>query len=346
MKLARTPAGNLLVTDAGRENHTGRLSLVTRAGSRTTVLEGLPAAVAAEGTSGPTAIEVAGSVVYVAIGEGDTLVAGPRPGSQVPNPRGAASPLFSTILQLRLPVNVDALTAGYTLSQQDRARLADGQDVRLESAQGAATISVLADFRDYTPDPNTIVRGSNPFGLALDPDLANTLWVADAGQNAVLRVDTQTGRSRVHSRIPPFPVPGGGPPPVMDSVVTSVRSYGAQLLVTCLPGFPFPAGEGRVLAISKETGAIEPFINGLSGAMDVIWAPRSDGRSQFFTLEFSANMGAQPPPPGRLTQYDSPNGAVVAPVLITPVSMEIDAAAGELYVTELALGRIVMVRPR
>jgi len=63
MKLARTPAGNLLVTDAGRENHTGRLSLVTRAGSRTTVLEGLPAAVAAEGTSGPTAIEVAGSVV-------------------------------------------------------------------------------------------------------------------------------------------------------------------------------------------------------------------------------------------------------------------------------------------
>jgi hypothetical protein len=170
--------------------------------------------------------------------------------------------------------------------------------------------------------------------MALTEDGA-TLWVTDASMNALVRVDTATGRWRRIARFPPLPNPTPVGPPVVDAVPTSVRIFGGQLLVSFLTGFPFVPGNARVLAINPETGATQPFIFWRTSVTDILWRPRPSGRPQFFVLEFSQNQSAQPPPPGRLLTYDGPEPQVLVPVLITPVSLAYDAATQDLFILEL-----------
>ena len=59
-------------------------------------------------------------------------------------------------------------------------------------------------------------------------------------------------------------------------------------------------------------------------------------------LEFSGNQTAQPPAPGRLLRYDSPNGTVLNSTLMAPVSMALDEADNALFVLELT-GRILRI---
>jgi DNA-binding beta-propeller fold protein YncE len=341
-KIARTAEGNLLVTEGGRATHAGRVSLVTQSGLRTTLLDGLPAAVTAEGVSGPTGIAVNSRTLYVAIGQGDTLVSGATAGTEVPNPKGPSSAIFSSILAVQFSADVDRVTAPFTFSAAHRDRLADGLEVTLDNGAGVtAAIEVLTDFRDFVPDARTITRASNPFGLALDPDGADTLWVSDAGMNAVWRVDTRTGRARILTRIAPIQNPLAGPP-FMDPVPTSVRPHGGMLLVSCLTGFPFVAGQAQVVIVDPATGEVQPFIPHLSAAMDVL--PIA-AEGQFLTIEFSANMGAQNAPPGRLQLHQFSGSRVVAPALITPTSFAVDPGTGDIYVVELGPGRISVIKP-
>jgi len=341
-KLTRTAEGNLLVTEAGRATHAGRVSHITRSGSRTTLIGGLPAAPTTDGVSGPTGIALTGRRLLVAIGQGDTLVAGTAPGTEAPNPKGPSSPIFSSVLSFEFSTEVDRVTAPFNLTAEHRSRLADGSDITIDNGAGTtAVVSVLTDFRDYVADPRINARASNPFGLAIDPDRPATLWVNDAGMNAVWRVDMRTGRAQIAARIAPSPNPIAGPP-FIDAVPTSVRPFNGMLLVSCLSGFPFLAGQGQVVLIDPATGNVEPFIPHLSAAMDVV-PLRAEG--QFLSLEFSANMGAQTPPPGRAQLHQFTGSRIVAPVLITPTSMEADPATGEIFVVELGPGRVSVVRP-
>jgi hypothetical protein len=90
-------------------------------------------------------------------------------------------------------------------------------------------------------------------------------------------------------------------------------------------------------------GATEPFISGLTSAIDVLPVEVSKVVFQFFTLEFSANMlmGAQ----GRLSLFSNPNGPPVVLVnnLTSPTSLARDPTTGDLFVTEIFPGRITRV---
>ena len=83
--------------------------------------------------------------------------------------------------------------------------------------------------------------------------------------------------------------------------------------------------------------ADEPFISGLTSAIDVLPAKSASGQDIFFTLKFSTNqlMGA----PGRLSRFDQASGSLTLLVnsLTTPTSL----ASGDLFVTEIATGRII-----
>jgi hypothetical protein len=279
--------------------------------------------------------------LYVLVGQGDVVTTGAVPGTEVPNPKGASSPLFSAILSVRFSANPEALTQEFTFKPADHFTLADGNEVELDNgAGGKATVSLVADFRDVTPDARTITRASNPFGMDIDPDNPSFAYVADSGGNKVLRVDLATGRSRAIAYFAPVrnPLPFG--PPVMDPVPTSVRFYSGQLLVTFLTGFPFAPGAASAMMVNPRTGEISPFINSRTTAMDIAWRPRGD-RPQFFVLEFSGNMTANPALPGSLIQYDTEAPKVLSSSLITPVGMVLNADTGELYVSELGTGRIV-----
>ncbi len=339
-KIILTPRGNLIVAEAGEGPNTGRVSIVDRAGNRRTLLDGLPSGLAAPNNdpSGPSGLEIRGRTLGIAIGAGDVVRVGPRPATEVPNPEGPSSPILSSVLVVNFDVDIDDLTSGFTFTVADHFSLANGFNVVKKNVDGiGATVGLLTDFRDYIRDPVTIVRSSNPFGMVLADD---TLYVADASMNSVVRVDINCGRTQTLVTFPQVPnplFPGLGPP-FIDAVPTSVRLHGDNLLVTFLTGFPFPANQARVQIVDRRTGANQPFITGLTSAIDVLPVG-----NQFFVLEFSTNQLARAP--GRLRRFDSPAGpsVVIADNLITPTNMAYDLETGDIFVTEFGPGRIVRV---
>jgi hypothetical protein len=376
-KIARTPGGNFLLAESGTGAHDGALTLVSVWGQRFTLLSGLPSGVTPEGGAlGPTGIADAHRTVYLVIGEGDALGASPPP-TQVPNPEGISSALFSSLLRARFEPVPDGIREGFALTAADHQALADGHVVVKTNDSGERVeIDVLADFRDLAPDPVRSVRQSNPFAavvaggltqadldeLGVDAPLADADFLArlepdsalgrrfeerrrvyhvDAGMNTVVEVDAATGRWRVLARVPPLPNPlfpglGG---PVIEPVPTGIRlAESGDLLVTLLPGFPFPPGAGQVLAVDRESGAISPHLGGLSTTMDVL-----EVGGATYVLELSTDFLAGAP--GRVVRIAAPGAApeVVAGGLIGPAGMAWEPGRNELLVTESFTGRLIRV---
>jgi hypothetical protein len=251
------------------------------------------------------------------------------------------------VLKVYFTKKVDKLREGFTLTYpDDHFRLADGFPVTLENTWGdGAKVSLLADFRDFVPDPTTIVRGSNPFGLAL---AGKKLFVVDAGMNSVVTVKRWTGRTQTSVRFEQLDNSFPGPPRI-DAVPDSIRLFGRGhrfVLVPLLTGFPFPDGVAEVRKVDIRTPRNAPRMNGesfitqLTAAIDVL----PDPFGNFFVLEFG---GPGLAPPGRLLLFDSPTGTPVPIVnnLITPSSMARDPMTGELFITEIFTGNIIRVFP-
>ncbi len=335
-RLILSPEGNLLVSEASPEPNRGRVSFVARSGVRRSLIEGLPSGseVTLAGGSGPSGLALRGRTLYIAVGTGDAERVGPRPGTSIHNPEGVSSRLFATILECQFNRDIDALAGTFQVSPAAQVAIAEGNAVSLEDgAGGTLRLSLLARFPLSEPDAQTIYRFANPFGLALSDDGA-TLWVADASTNSLNAVATNTGRWRRVARLGPVPNPTPNGPPVADAVPTSVRIYGSQFLVSLLTGFPFAPGNSRVLAVNPD-GSSELFLAELNSAIDVLYRPRANEAAEFYVLEFSANPLANAP--GRLLRYVAGSGReeVIAPLLITPVSMVIDERTNEIYILEL-----------
>lgn len=365
-KVVITNKGNLLVAESGDAPNAGRLSVIDRqTRQRRTFLDGLPAGPSPEGgISGPSGLAVQGRTVYVAIGAGDGVQAGPAPGTEKANPN-PSSPLLSSLLAVRVPAGVEEMTAGFKLTSADHAALKGGARLTLSNGAGdRLTVELVADFPDYTPNPRPDfadnVRASNPFGVAAD---GNLLYVVDASQNSVLVVGAESGAYRTLTDIKQYqnPLPFG--PPFIDPVPNSVRVFGDRLLVTTLTGFPFPAGVAQVLQVGLLGDGYSPLINGLTAGIDVLpvrvppaeqgtplAAKKGDGQgvpsveqAHFFVLSISDNLSQSAP--GRLLFYDSPTAAPVtlAAPLVGPTCIARDPRSGDLFITSIFTGLIYRV---
>jgi len=334
-KMILTPRGNFLISETSRDANAGRLSFVSRAGVRRSLIEGLPSGteVTLAGGSGPSAMVLRERTLYLNIGPGDSERTGAAPGTSTLNPQGASSPIFSSLLEIRFSADVDVMGSTFRLTPQHQQTLADGAEVELTDSGATARISMLTRFPIAEPHPTAIYKFSNPWGMAITEDGRN-LYLTDASQNSLLRIDTSTGRWRRLMRFGPFPNPTPVGPRVVDAVPTNVRIYGNSLLVSFLSGFPFASGNGRVMIVDPESGAASTFIFDLTSVTDVLWRPRTGDRAQFFVLEFSVNQSANPAPPGRLLRFDTTE-AQVAGTFITPVNMVFDEATNELFILEL-----------
>jgi DNA-binding beta-propeller fold protein YncE len=340
-KVILTPRGNLLVSEGGTENNGARISVVSRGGNRTTLLAGLPSGKNVESSLfiGPAGLALQDRTLYMTIADGDADAHGEAPGTTIPNPKGVASPLLSSILAVRFSADVDMIAAPFTLKASDHQVIADGNPVTLDNGNGArAEISLVANFQDFTPNPVTIYKHSDPYSIAIGPN-GRDLYIADAGQDSIVRISGESGQMRTLLRIPPIPssVPG---PPVSDPVPNSIVPYGSQFLVAQLTGFPFTPGVSRVSLFDPETGALSPFLNGLTSAMDIVYIPRENARARFLVLEFSNNFLGTPPGPGRLLLFDTPAGTPLIEGLPSPTSMVYDPSTQEVFITDLT-GRLV-----
>jgi len=345
-KMIATAAGNLLVTGASPEPNMGHVFFVTPSGAQRELIAGLPSGIdrgtPAQIPYGPTAMALDGQTLFVAISVGDSIAPPESPAGSSYNPAGVSSPIFCSILEFRFSSAIDSIAGTFQLTPELQTALSDGAEVDLDDGLGAsASVRVLVDLPDFIPHPIEIYKFSNPWGLALSAD-GETLYMTDASINALVAIDTSTGRWRRLIRFPVLPNIGPIGPPVVDSVPTSVRLYGSELLVSFLTGFPFTPGHARVLAVDPEDATTRPFIFWLTSAVDVLWREIPGRRPQFFVLEFSQNQAAQPPAPGRLLQYDSPEGRVMLDDLFGPVSLAFDESSETLFILELS-GRILAV---
>lgn len=347
VKSVLSPGGSLIVAEAGNGPNTGRISIIDASGTRRTLIDALPSGISPEGISGPSGVDLRGRTLYVTIGQGDSVIAGPIPGAtQLPNP-APSSTLFASVISIRFSANVEATTEGFTLTAADQTALKSGGRRTLTAANGQSlTLEVVADFRDFTfenfPGVSGNVRASNPFGVAVN---GNTLFVSDAGQNLIREVDIRTGDTRTLARFAPKPNPLPFGPPFSDAVPDNVRLFGKQLLVPLLTGFPFAPGVAEIRKINRVNNSQSTFIGGLTTAIDVL-PIKSMGQDQFFTLEFSANLLGDPLPPGRLKLFVAPDAqpVTIADCLISPSSMSFDAQTRKMFITETFTGRVVSVQ--
>lgn len=196
--------GKLLVAEAGETPNSGRISLINSAGSRRTLVDGLPSGVAAPEfvPDGPTGIELQDETLYITIGEGDTHVNGPNPGTIIPNPNGPCSPIFSSVLRIRFSDPAPQLLAGFTVSLANQFTLADAKSIRLDNSFNQhATVELLGAFRVNRPDPASIYRNTHLYGLASSGLFPKQIYVADAGNNTIWRLDL---RASVPSLLTPL----------------------------------------------------------------------------------------------------------------------------------------------
>jgi len=348
VRMILTPGGNLLVAESGTGHMDGRISIIDQSGSRRTLVDGLPSAINLAGgepaPSGPAALALRGRTLYVVIGSGDATLPGPAPGSEVANP-APTSPLFSSVLALRFPASVDISGGDFAFTASSYANLANGGKLKTNNSNGERLVAdVLVNFRDFADEPRpdlpNNVRASNTFGADIR---GNGLYVADASENLVYRVDLDSGDSEVLARFAPKPNPLPFGPPIMEAVPNNVRVFGKQLLVTYLMGFPFAPGLAEVRKVNLANNSQSTFIGGLTSAIDVLPVKGAHGEDQFYTLEFSTDMLANAP--GRLQFFSSPSATpvVVAGGLITPVSIARDEQTNTIYISSIFTGTIVKV---
>jgi hypothetical protein len=310
-----------------------------------TLIDGLPAGLAAPNNepSGVGGLAVKNRTLFIAVSSGDSVISGPAPGSELPNPN-RSSPIFSSVLALELDRPLDLTTGGFLLVPADHAVLARRETVTLRAPSGeTATLRLVIDIPDHLPAPRPDVPGnvvvSNPFGLELADSCG--LWLVDASRNMVGKVDWCENTYLPAVSFPRFANPTPIGTPMIDAVPTSVLAHEGALLVTFLTGFPFPAGLAEVRMVRPGTSESEVVLRGHRMLVDLLYSDRRpDG---FFVLEFSQDPTAMQP--GRLIFYDSMTSApvVVNSNLVGPTSMALSPFGDELLITEILTGRLVAV---
>ena len=96
--------GAILVSESGTGVHDSRVTAFDTDGNRLTLVEGLPSGLSFPNNdpSGASGLALRNHTLYIAISAGDSGIAGPRPGqrdSPIPN---KSSPIFSSVLALRV----------------------------------------------------------------------------------------------------------------------------------------------------------------------------------------------------------------------------------------------------
>jgi hypothetical protein len=348
---ALTNFGNLLVSESGTGANDGRINIIDRNGNRQVLIDGLPSGLADVGDpSGAAGMVMVGRDLYVAIGSGDVDIFSSCPcgGTNIPNPNGPSSPIFSTILVIHF--NTRAEPTGFTLTMDDQQALANGQTVTLSNSHGdTITIRVVVNFPDYIPFPLDCcpenVKHSNPYHLVA---VGDTLYVTDGGRNLVWQVDLPTQSYSELVNLPDIPNPlfpdlGG---PFLEAVPTGIASLGNQLLVTPFRGFPFPTGVSTVEQVDRFTGNDTTLISGLTSAIDVLpiaGRPPGPGRN-YLVLQFCSE-GPFFNGPGLALRFNDAAGlpTLIADCLTQPTSMTLNKRTGTLYVSQYD-GRVFAIR--
>jgi hypothetical protein len=217
--------------------------------------------------------------------------------------------------------------------------------VRINPQTGAVekVADIGANEKANNPEPYAV--DSNLYGLALGAD--GMVYVADAGGNALYKVNPNGGQLSVVAVIPGVPVSAEELPPgqpaanpfrggkaELDPVPTGVAVGPDGIYVGNLPGALMP-GKGRVVRVSLDGKTVTEVATGLTTVVDVERGP--DGMLYVSQLASAIGPPTAPngPPdikPGNVVRV-MPNGQTQVAVPNLPFANGIAFdAAGNLYV--------------
>lgn len=379
-KLARTPGGNFLLAESGTGVNDGRVSLLSLFGARINLLGGLPSGITPQAVAlGPTAVADAHATLYIVIGEGNVMGISPAPPTQVPNPKGLSSPLFSSLIRARFTPVPDAIRTGFQLGAEDIGALADGNEITLKNGAGEQVqLLVLTDFRDVVPDSRLIVRQSNPFAVSV----VGTLTVQDliefaftipgegnpfpaANFFARLNPGSPIGR-RLEERSKIYVADAG-----MNLVMEITASTGRARVLTRFPPvtnslFPglggpvtdavatsiFVRADGKLLVTilggfpfapgSSKVYSVDPATGAFTPWIEGLTTATNviEAGGATYVLEVSTDLKAGAP--GRLLRFSSPSATptVIATGLIGPTGLAYEPMRNELLVSETFTGLV------
>lgn len=160
-----------------------------------------------------------------------------------------------------------------------------GQLLKINALSGGSDWTAIADVSAFeqaeNPDGGEV--DSNPYSFVIQN---NTAYVADAGANALLKVDLDSGdidlASVFGSRLVTNPF--GGPDIPMESVPDAVASSSDNTLyVGELTGFPFPVNGARVYRIVNDVPEI--FATDFTNIIDLNF----DSTGNLYVLEYATN---------------------------------------------------------
>lgn len=200
------------------------------------------------------------------------------------------------------------------------------------------TVSEAAPLWELERDNNPVSAevDTHPYGLLAGPD--GTLWVADAGMNALLKVDPATGESEIVATFDPipgvFPNPNYDGEMLTDAVPTGVAVADGGIYVSFLSGGPFIPGSAKVVSVAED-GSVSDFATGLTMLTDLRTGP--DGA--LYATQFGM-FTEQGPVPGsgavvRIKAGDA--SEIVVPGLMFPTSIDFNAD-GDAFVTVNGVG--------
>lgn len=200
------------------------------------------------------------------------------------------------------------------------------------------TVSEASPLWQLERDNNPVSAevDTHPYGLLAGPD--GNLWVADAGMNALLKVDPATGDAAIVAAFDPipgvFPNPNYDNEMLTDAVPTGVAVADGAIYVSYLSGAPFIPGSAKVVTVGED-GAVSDYATGLTMLTDLRTGP--DGA--LYATQFGLFTEQGPVPGSGAVIRIRPGDAseVVVPGLMFPTSLDFNAD-GDAFVSVNGVG--------
>ncbi|KUG05842.1 ScyD/ScyE family protein [Solirubrum puertoriconensis] len=192
----------------------------------------------------------------------------------VVRPNGEVQTVFSGFGSQVLP-NGEIGGLGHLLYRDGVLYILDGLNGRLYAAdvynykkgdapQPASSVPYI-DIKPFVLSQNlSDPLDSNLYDLTFGPD--GHLYIADAGANAIIKVNFARRALSVFARIPNIN-------PQVQAVPTGIIFDGSKFLVTTLTGFPFSAGAARIYQIST-SGVVSVYRTGFTALTSLTQAER------------------------------------------------------------------------
>lgn len=201
----------------------------------------------------------------------------------------------------------------------------------------SSDVRVVADIGAFVLGEQRFAQ-SNPYAMTVGP--GGDQFIVDAGANALIRRDTDTGQLSVFATFEEVPNPTPVGPPMTDAVPTGIVFTDGRFYVSALTGFPFPEGQARIYAVDMQ-GRVSLYKKGFTALVDVVVDPRDGNLMVLQIARFNPQSGFQPNT-GQLLKVQG--GAIDTLVSGLNFSSGMHVGApGELFVSSLAEGTILKV---